>query len=418
MVVIERRHLSTFEKNTSAYIECYGCNEGQLECAHLQSYLKDNGYRVIEDPKTADLIILWACALTKEKAEASRLVVWKLSELKKPGSKILVWGCLPSIDPALIPKGYITFGRREICSLERLIGGDVKYNDVTVNHLFQPKVRRWAEIRSAISFDLPSYLIRSCRSILCGFLHVRFAGHEKIFHIMTAVGCLSNCTYCSEKVSCWNVLSKPKEKVLAEFKMGLEKGYHYFALSATDIGAYGRDLGYTVCDLLGEITETKGDYNLLLYNINPVYINEMSKGLQKLLETGKIAMLGISAECASDRLLKLMGRRYTAQDYEVIIRDIRAKFPNVFLKTEVMVGFPTEREEDFRTTIRLLESNLFDHIDVFKFSRRPTTAASRLKGQVPDSIIKRRYRQMMLKALMCEIHSVRTRRSSLNRQLH
>ena len=398
--------------DSSVYIECYGCNEGRLECARLQKYLEDNGLKLIDNPGEANLLVFWGCALTEEKARTSHLTAWKLSELRKPGAKLVIWACLPDIDASMVPRvrDCVAIGRGDVAALESLVESKVKYRDIAVNYLYPRKARRWAEIRSFITEDPVSALVREIHNKVCQLFHADYVKGPEVFQIMTARGCLSNCTFCSERATCGKLQSEPKEKIISEFEHGLKAGFHYFALVATDLGAYGRDLGYTLLDLLNEMERVEGNYSLVLYNVNPIHLREMWDGLLPMFEKGRVAELEVSAQCASDSLLRLMGRQYTAGDFKVMVRELRERFRGLFLATGVMVGFPRESEEDFRRTIGLLDRNLFDHVDVYRFSKRPTVPASRLKGQVPERVARRRYRQILLKASLCEIRSALRRR--------
>lgn len=362
----------------------------------------------------ADVLFVWTCGLTQEHARLSRIIIWKLARERKPDAKLLIWGCLPRQDPSAIPKleNSVAFGHREVHILEELIGGSVRYGDVTANYAFPITPISGVELaylqRSRVSDDKFSAFLDICHDQLCNSLHRRKA--EPTYYIMASRGCTGHCTYCSDRVSCGVIQSKPIERVVTELRLGLQEGYKRFQLVSTDAGAYGRDLGYTLCDLLKEIEKIDGDYRLHVGAINPAYLRDMWSDLLPHFSTGKIVETCISGQCGSDRILKLMGRRHSATEFEEYVKNLQGSCPRVFIATQLMVGFPSETEEDFVATLGIVDRIDFDHVEVFKFSSRPTTLASRFKEQVSPGIAIRRYRQLVLKGMLSEIRAANKRR--------
>jgi MiaB/RimO family radical SAM methylthiotransferase len=366
-----------------------------MDCAQLERFLKLNGFTVEDKPEQADLVILFACGLTQIDAQVSLEILRELKSKKRPAARLLVWGCLPKIDPKSIAEVHEgpSLGRREIRRLEDMIGAKIKYDDAqcTVNHLFPAASR---EIRA--KYDPLTHLIEDLnRRIWTAYAYAS----SDVFYIMTAKGCLGNCTYCSDLHSCGRLQSKPIDRVVAELKQGLERGFRRFHLISTDLGAYGRDLGYTLCDLLTQLTNEKEEYQLLVDQVEPYFLNEMVGDLAKFIGSGKIGLLGVSAQSGSNRMLKAMRRKYTAEEFERCITTIKKESPKVLVSTQLMVGFPGETEEDFEATMTLLDKVALDYVQVFRFSPRPTTPASFLGNQVPESVSINRYRRLLVKAI-------------------
>jgi threonylcarbamoyladenosine tRNA methylthiotransferase MtaB len=229
--------------------------------------------------------------------------------------------------------------------------------------------------------------------------------NEDIFYIMTGRGCLGNCSYCSDLYSCGRLESKPIENVTAEFKQGLNQGYRRFFLVTTDLGVYGKDIGQDLSILLQQLTQEQGDYELLLPNVNPRSLSDMIEDFKVFLRSGKIGLLGVPVQSGSERILEAMGRKHTAQEFKESIRAINVEFPDTTIWTQIMVGFPGETEEDFDATLNLLDEVALDYIQVFRFSRRPTTRASYFENQVSESISVDRYRRALAKAIYKELSS-------------
>jgi MiaB/RimO family radical SAM methylthiotransferase len=379
----------------AAHIVCQGCSEARMDCAQLQRFLELNGFTVEDKPEQADLVIFFACGLTQIDADVGLEILKELRSKKRPDAQLLVWGCLPKIDPKLIAQVHEgpSMGRREIRRLEEMIGAKVKYDNpqCTVNHLF-PAVSR--EIRA--KYDRLTYMIEELNRHI--WIDYAYSGSD-VFYIMTAKGCLGNCTYCSDLHSCGRLQSKPLERVVAEFKQGLERGFKRFHLVSTDLGAYGRDLGYTLGDLLAQLTDEKGDYQLLVDQVEPHFLREMIGDLSKPFRLGKIGQLGVSVQTGSNRVLKAMRRKYTVEEFKECVAAVKKESPKIVVSTQLMVGFPGETEEDFEATMTLLDETALDYIQVFRFSRRPVTPASFFGNQVPESVSVNRYRRLLVKAI-------------------
>lgn len=395
----------------SVCIVCAGCYEARMECAHLQRFLEMNGLEMEDSPKQADLVILYACGLTQLDSQISLDILKELESLRRRDSEFLVWGCLPNIDPKLVAENHHgpCFGRREFRKLEEMINAKVKYDEVTVNHLL-PKSQDVERIRAKYEPDPLTYMIEEVNHQIRS--KVASLTDSDIFYIMIARGCVGICTYCSDLRSCGRIKSKPVERVLAEFKEGLRQGFKHFQLVATDLGAYGKDLGCDLSYLLKQLTSEKGNYQLLLPNLNPQFLKKMLKDLVTVFRSKRINLLGMPVESGSNRILHAMGRNYTVEDFKECVSTFSKQFPEMLIWTQLMVGFPGETEEDFQATMRLLDEVPFDYIQVFKFSRRQTTPASYFDNQVLESVSLNRYLRLLAKAIYKEL-SRKTQRENI-----
>jgi tRNA-2-methylthio-N6-dimethylallyladenosine synthase len=134
--------------------------------------------------------------------------------------------------------------------------------------------------------------------------------------------------------------------------------------------------------------------------MNPGDLKKMLPDLEKIFASGKIEALGCQVESGSDRIIGLMGRKYTAEDWRNCMLRINREFPFIRLSTHIMIGFPTETEQDFEATLKLLDFPLFiDWLGAFVFSPRPTVYASRLPGQVPEKVKQLRLKKLFRKYL-------------------
>ncbi len=194
--------------------------------------------------------------------------------------------------------------------------------------------------------------------------------------------------------------SKSIDKIMDEFREGLAQGYKNFALMGTDVCSFGRDLGYTLADLLREMVKEKGKYRIGIRNLSPMYLNQMLDDLEPIFATGKIWLTLIPTQSGSDRILKLMGRPYTIETLKETIRRLKRACPDLKIRTQIMVGFPTETKQDFAASMRLLDEVKFDYVEVYRFSSRTGTPAKKMQGRVPYGVaLLREYRMKCKLAL-------------------
>jgi threonylcarbamoyladenosine tRNA methylthiotransferase MtaB len=223
---------------------------------------------------------------------------------------------------------------------------------------------------------------------------------DKDYYIKISTGCLNACSYCAVKLSRGEVRSKPVAAILAEFKKGLRLGYDEFALLGTDLGSYGRDLGINLATLLNELIKIDGGYKIKLRNVNPRFLKEMLPELDQSFASGKIVHLSSAAQSGSNRILDRMQRGYSTEAYQETMRHVQRHYPHIDLRTQIMVGFPGETDTDFACTLELLDAIFFNSIEIYKYSRRPQTAAAKLEDLVPAHIIDKRYNRLYAKSLV------------------
>jgi MiaB/RimO family radical SAM methylthiotransferase len=365
----------------------------------VKTCLKINRWNTVRNIKEADLILFRACGLTQELTEQSIQIVKTIYSEKNRAARLIVWGCLPKIDLDHLRTVYrgITFGENEASMLDEILEAKTPVKEVTANRVIQVFASNRSGLRGG--------LVRCFRKLQIPTLETLSHAHDifqskSIFQIKVSTGCLGNCSYCAARMSRGTLKSKSIETILVEFRQGLNKGFRYFGLLGTDVGAYGRDLGYTLVDLLAEMTKERGNYKFGLRNVNPFYLKEMFEELRPFFSRRKVCFLLSAVESGSDRILELMGRTYRIEEFKRCIKAINEEFSDIFLRTQLMVGFPTETDEDFEKSVDLLDDLRFDWVEVYKFSPRPGTAAAKIASQIPEKTKEYRHRRLLLKALM------------------
>jgi tRNA A37 methylthiotransferase MiaB len=399
-----------------------GCPENQLDATRVKAYLEENGWQTVDQAKDADIVLFNACGLTESAELNSIHSILNIKKQMKDNQRLIVWGCLPKIDPETLLQTHedISFGEREVDKLDEIIDATKSINEITVNEIRLPVCRegirdRFIKIdRLPVKFIDLLYLRLASRNYLRSriasdspspLLHLDTTGNKgtgndsSIFYIKIATGCLGNCSYCAVKKSRGKIKSKPIDEVMDEFKTGLSRGFKVFFLLGTDLGPYGRDLGYNLADLISTMVNEEGDFKIGLRNIHPLWLKQMIDDLVPAFATGKIWFTGVAVESGSDRILKLMKRGYSVADFKEGIQRLKKAHPDLFISTQIMINFPTEAGKDFAASMSLLEESNFDYVEIYSFSPRPGTAAADMAGRVPSRVAYLRELRMATKAL-------------------
>jgi MiaB/RimO family radical SAM methylthiotransferase len=378
--------------------------EGQLSSTYVEQFFKKNNVAITNDLAEASMIFFWACGLTEKREKDSLAVVRDIQRKMNPTAKLVVWGCLPRINPQSLATVYNG----------PMIGPDDKnFFESTLKRVivpFEPMEIGWAQNKLVSSEECGQTESRH-GSVFIDALILFKEDWERLwerarkntkYFIRVASGCTGRCTYCSERCAFGRVKSRPVVNIVADLERALAQGYNRFSLIATDLGAYGKDIGCTLPDLLEKMIrlDDNGNYKIILNQVNPFYLRDMSSDLEGIFASGRIETLNCPVQSGSERILKLMGRPHTAEEWRNYMVRINRKFPGVKLSTHFMVGFPSENDGDFKATLKLLDYPLsLDSIVIFKYSGRPRVYATRMSGQVSEETKESRSRKLLQKFL-------------------
>jgi threonylcarbamoyladenosine tRNA methylthiotransferase MtaB len=208
-------------------------------------------------------------------------------------------------------------------------------------------------------------------------------------------GCNNYCAYCIIPYTRGNIRSKEFSLAVEEINNLVNKGYKEIVFTGINTGAYGKETGkYDLTDLIEEISK-----NPLLERIrvSSIEITEITDKFINELKTNKklCGHLHVSLQSGSNKILQLMNRKYTAEEYLNKINKIREARPNINLTTDVIVGFPGETEQDFEDCIAFCKKVKFSKIHVFPYSNRKGTKADTMPNQIDNAIKKERARKLI-----------------------
>ena len=349
-----------------------GCKVNIYESESMMNDFKNNGYEIVPFSEEADVYIINTCTVTNNSDQKSRKIIRSASKNNKDAI-IVVVGCYSQIKYE---------EAKNIEGVSIIIGNKYKNQIISLIEKFKKDRKQIVMIEKLENEKFESMKVSS------------FENHTRAF-IKIQDGCNNFCSYCIIPYSRGNVRSKAKEDVLKEANELVNNGYKEIVLTGIHTGHYGQDLdNYDLSDLLLELEEIK---DLKRIRISSIEITEITdKFLDVLKNSEKIVdHMNIPLQSWSDKILKLMNRKYLIDYYFETIEKIRSIRPDIAITTDVIVGFPGETEEDFIETFNNIEKLKFTELHVFPYSNRSGTVSSKMKNQIDRNIKKERVRKLI-----------------------
>lgn len=212
--------------------------------------------------------------------------------------------------------------------------------------------------------------------------------------IPIASGCLDACAYCSTRLVKGPLFSYPPEKILEETKKSIQEGCKEIWITAQDTCCYGFDIGTNLAELLKQMTEITGDFKIRVGMGNPRHAVKYLKELIEAMKHPKVfKFLHIPVQSGNNEVLKAMKRGHTVETFEKIVKEFRKEIPEITISTDIIVGHPTETEEQFEDTLKLMQEIKPDVINISRFVARQGTLAAEMP-QVHGNIRKARSRRL------------------------
>ncbi len=385
----------------TACVLSMGCPETRIDAACMQEFLKNKDWSITDNASNADLILFYCCGITKQAEESSIALINQLKSRQNNGSRLIVCGCLPRINPDSIRLvDDISVGSDDINALAALIDAaeppGFTVSNVLPPYYGVPRSVGW-KIKDTMSNPVQYFVNRQYRK----YYRAIDLESPNTHYIKVSTGCLSSCSYCGIRLSRGTLRSKPVEKVVEEFKAGLEQRYTKFGLIGTDVGCYGRDQKTDLAQLLSVLADLPGDFEIRIRNVHPRHLIEMLPDFIKACRSGKISFLGMAAQPGNNRILRLMRRRYRIEDYKHAVNALKKECPHIKIRNGVIVGFPGETESEFEDTLRLIDEVDCDFVETNMFSPRPGTMANSLPDALPPEVIEKRYWRIVRKTVHC-----------------
>ncbi|MFA5199994.1 MAG: radical SAM protein, partial [Candidatus Omnitrophota bacterium] len=211
------------------------------------------------------------------------------------------------------------------------------------------------------------------------------------FSLRISDGCSWSCSYCSMKKAIGSAKSKPIQTVLEEVKKAVSQKKFKLNIISSDSGSYGLDIDLTLPQILKEILAQ--DERIVIefvQDLNPFFFCKYKNELVKLIATGRIKSTSVPFQSGSERILKLMNRRLDFSEFRETIKEIKKVNPAFKLRTQVIIGFPTETDDDFLKTMELLGDCNFNEVDLFAYYEGDGTVSQTITPKVSVEVISRR----------------------------
>ena len=368
--------LSNYAKGKTYYIHTYGCQANYRDEEIISGILTKAGFLKAND-ENADIIILNTCAV-RENAEDK--VFGKIGELKAIKAKnknaiIAICGCMVQqihiINKILDIYKHVDliFGTHNITDLPKLLDEIILKRNKIVDVKSQP---------SLIEENLPSTRLSSFKA----FVNISY-------------GCDKFCTYCIVPYTRGKERSRKMEDILNECRELKEAGYQEVTLLGQNVNAYGKDFkdGTTFAKLLEEVAKLNIPRIRFLTSHPWDFKEEMIDVIAKYDNIMKYIHLPVQS--GSSEILKLMGRRYTSDQYKQLVTLIRSKIKDVYLSTDIIVGFPNETEEQFQETLEMVKFAQYDSAFTFIYSPRNNTPAAKMVDNVTREEKSSRFKRLV-----------------------
>ena len=342
------------------WVEAYGCSASFSDSEMISGLIVNGGHTLANNSQESDLNVIVTCSV--KDATAAKMV----HRIKESKSKpLVVAGCLPKAEQKTVEKfaenasllGPNSIGKT-LQVIESALDGQkmIALEDTDISKVGLPKIR----LNSAIGI------------------------------VEIASGCMSECTFCQTKLAKGDLTSYRIGDIVRQVQTEISDGCNEVWLTSTDNGCYGLDIGADLPELIRAVSEIDQKFFIRVGMMNPMYMPKIRDGLLKSFESTKVfKFLHVPVQSGSNQVLNDMKRGHTEQTFRDITQQFRKKFDKFTISTDIIVGFPTETEEDFEQTLKLLEETKPDIVNLSRYSQRPGTDAAEM-NQIDVIEVKRR----------------------------
>jgi threonylcarbamoyladenosine tRNA methylthiotransferase MtaB len=337
-------------------IHTLGCKTNQLESATINDILIENGYSKVEFSQISDFYIINTCSVTAN-ADSESMYYIRKAKKTNPTAKIIVTGCYAQLKPQEIEADIIIGNAQKFDILDYIKSNTSCVSDIMVETIFKDKKTSSTEEKTRANIKIQD-------------------------------GCNNRCSYCIIPYARGKSRSNSIQNIIEQVKIYIEKGFKELVVTGIHIGQWGLDFSpkKKFIDLLKELEKVE---NLHRYRLGSLDPNEVDDELIEFLgKSTKFAHhIHISLQSAQNDILKAMNRRYLVEDVKKLMMKLKNKIPDISLGCDVIVGFPSETNEQFEEVFENLTEMPFSYMHIFPYSIRTGTPASKMI-QVDEKIKK------------------------------
>ena len=357
--------------NNTFNIITLGCKVNQYESEAVEEIFEARGYKKKEE--NADIYVINTCTVTNMSDRKSRQMISR-ARRDNPEAVIAVMGCYSQVKPeevSQIEGVDIVLGSRNKEEVVDLC------EDVLQNKGAIDKVLSLSETKTIEDLEISNQ-----EAMTRAYMKIQD-------------GCNMYCSYCLIPYARGNISSRDMESIKNEAKRLSKNGYKEIVLTGIHVSSYGKDLknGTSLIDVIEEVAKTDGIERIRLSSMEPRHITR--EFLERMKATKKACdHFHLSLQSGSDDILKAMNRKYDTKIFKEKVDLIREVFPNAGLTTDIIVGFPTETDENHEETKNFVKDIKFAKTHLFKYSKRDGTKAATMKPEVDGNIKKERLKEL------------------------
>lgn len=347
------------------YYYTLGCKVNQYESQEMAELLNNAGYTIINSIADADIAVVNSCTVTAESVRKTRQTVRRFKK-QKPDCVIILTGCASQAEPHImndLPEVDIFMGNK-------------------TNTRILDAINKFYNTRSPLNYREE----HKTGDPLLSTGITRFDGHTRAF-LKIQDGCDRFCSYCLIPTARGRSRSKPLDVIDNELKCLAENGYKEIVFVGINLSDYGKNTPYSLPDALELAEKYDAIERVRLGSLEPDHItDQMIERMSKL--TKLCPQFHISVQSGCNSVLKAMNRHYSAEEYAELCNKLRETFCEATITTDILVGFPTESDEDFIATTEFVKKIKFEKVHVFPYSVREGTRAAampQLTKQVKES---------------------------------
>ena len=368
--------LKTLGVGKSYFVKTYGCQMNVHDSENIKAILEEMGFEEALDMENADLILLNTCAIRENAHNKVFGMIGRLKHMKEDRPNIItgVCGCMAQEEVVV----------KEI--LDKYSFLDIVFGTHNIHEL--PEILNKAMHKNKIEVD-----VYSCEGDIIEDMPAKRDSKYKAF-VNIMYGCDKFCTYCIVPYTRGKQRSRRFGDIIREVKTLKNDGYKEVTLLGQNVNAYGKDLNleYDMSDLLEEVAKTNIERVRFVTSHPWDFTDRMIEVIGKYPNI--MPYIHLPLQSGSDRILKLMGRRYTKESYLELFNKIKKTVPNASITTDIIVGFPGETEEDFLETLDVVNKCKYDSAFTFIFSPREGTPAAKMKDDIPLSVKEERLHRL------------------------
>ncbi|MCU0850940.1 MAG: radical SAM protein [Candidatus Thermoplasmatota archaeon] len=372
------------------------CDRGKLDAQRVANYFSKNGYDFVQHPKNAQVIIFNVCGFSTGMVQTGLL---EIEKYKKYNADLIIIGGLPGTDKEVCEK--VSTGK--FLSHENLGNIDSFFPEHSIHFAdIDDANHPWLTLDTAsVKKQIKTLCYRSSflKKIVIAPIdyYVRqkigedylILGNpfdfpsENIYRLRISWGCNFRCSYCAIRKATGDFRSKPFGQCVKEFESGLQKGFQTFHIMSVDPGGYGKDIGSTYPFLLQTLCEYEGEYRFRLEAVNPFWLVTYQHELEEIVKKGKIRAISVPIQSGSPRILQLMNRFSDIDKILTCLQRLKTISPSLTLATNGIIGFPTETNEEFHSTLNFIKESGIDMGYLYPISLKPGTKAESIHPHFP-----------------------------------